>query len=756
MTSSGVEDRAEELLARLSLAEKVAQLGGAWITALVDGEQFSPERASSRLANGIGTVTRIGATTGLRPNARARLANDIQRYLVEHTSAGIPALIHEESTAGFCARDATQFPQAIGLAATWDPARIEAMGAVIREQMVACGARHTLAPVLDIARDPRWGRVEETYGESAHLASRIGVGYVRGVQSSDLAQGVACTGKHFLGHAMSEGGLNHGPTHIGPRELREVFAEPFRAAIAEAGLATVMNSYTSVDGLPCGGSHAILTELLRDELGFTGAVVADYFTTSLLISHHRVAADEAAAAVVALSAGLDMELPDTRCYGSPLLGAIERGEIDVALVDRSVRRVLALKVRLGLFEHPYVDDAIAVRSYDTGEQCALARDLAGASIVVCTNDGILPLDASAIGRVAVVGPCADDVRLLQGDYSYPAHAEISFARGGAAVDPGLPGSVAPDTMAAGPYYPPSVTPLAAVRELVGDVVHERGCDVTGDDDHGVAAAVAAARDADLAIVCVGSRSGLQPPDTVGEMRDATSLALTGVQQQLVDGVLDTGTPTVVVLVGGRVFALPDVAARANALVVAWCPGQEGGHGLADVLFGARDAEGRLPITVPRSVGQVPVHHDHRAGGGRSMFHGDYTDSPAAPLFPFGHGLSYTTFDYTDLAVRAGGVDGGLDVSVTIRNTGARAGVETVQVYVRDDVARLARPDRALAAFTKIALEPGAARTVSLRVEPRSLAYYDEAMRFAVEPGDFTVMVGASAADIRLRETVRVT
>src|SRR5689334_17392767 len=411
----------EALLARMTLDEKLAQLGCVWCTALVEDDAFSPDAASHWLEHGIGEITRIGATTGLGPRDRAAFTNAIQRYLAERTRLGIPAIVHEESTAGLCARDATQFPQAIGLASTWDPDMVERIGGVIREQMVATGARHTLAPVLDVARDPRWGRVEETYGESAYLASRLGVAYVRGVQG-DLADGVAATGKHFLGYALSDGGLNHAPVQLGERELREVVAEPFRAAIAEAGLATVMNSYASVDGLPCGGSKAILDDLLRGELGFTGTVVADYSTTELLVSHHRVAATKGDAARRALEAGLDMELPQLDCYGPPLRALVERGDVDVALVDRSVRRVLALKESLGLFERPYVDEAAAAHAYARPADRALAREAAVKSLVLLRNEGaLLPLPTDA--RVAVIGPAADDERLLQGDYSYPAHTE---------------------------------------------------------------------------------------------------------------------------------------------------------------------------------------------------------------------------------------------------------------------------------------------------------------------------------------------
>ena len=371
----------DDLLARMTLDEKLAQLGCVWSTELVADDAFSVPAAERLLAHGIGEITRIGASTGLRPRERAAFSNAIQRYLVEQTRLGIPAIVHEESTAGLCARDATQFPQAIGLASTWDPDLLERIGAVIRAQMVSTGARHTLAPVLDIARDPRWGRTEETYGESPYLAARLGVAYVRGVQG-DLATGVAATGKHFLGYGLPEGGMNHAPVQLGARELREVYAEPFRAAIAEAGLATVMNSYGSVDGVACGGSKVILDDLLRGELGFTGAVVADYFTTALLISHHNVAATTAEAGKRALEAGLDMELPALECYGAPLKALVEAGEVDVALVDRSVRRVLALKQSLGLFEHPYVDEDAVDAAYGQPDHVALARRPRQKSIVL--------------------------------------------------------------------------------------------------------------------------------------------------------------------------------------------------------------------------------------------------------------------------------------------------------------------------------------------------------------------------------------
>jgi beta-glucosidase len=705
----------DALLARMTLDEKLAQLGCVWCTALLDDGEFADAKADRWIPSGIGEITRIGATTTLDPRERARLANAIQHYLVDHTRLGIPAIVHEESTAGLCARDATQFPQAIGLAATWDPDLIERIGAAIRTQMVATGARHTLAPVLDVARDARWGRVEETYGESPYLTARLGVAYVRGVQG-ELRAGVAATGKHFLGYAMSEGGLNHAPVHFGARELREVYAEPFRAAIAEANLATVMNSYSSVDGLPCGGSKAVLDDLLRGELGFRGTVVADYETTALLISHHRVAANPGEAAKRALEAGLDMELPQVSCYGVPLKELIEAGNIDEALVDRSVRRVLALKDALGLFENPFVDEADVSSAYHRAEDRALAREAATKSLVLLHNDGVLPLARSA--NVAVFGAHADDERLVQGDYSYPAHTEIMRPAD-----------------APGPFYPETITPLAGIRAVAIGTV-------TFTDD------VEAARAADVAVCFVGGRSGLTPECTSGEFRDVTDLRLPAAHIELVNAVTGTGTPTVVVVISGRAHSLDDIDTAAG--IYAWLPGEQAGAAIADVLYGIESPSGKLPISLPHTVGQVPIHHDTRAGGGRSAIYGDYVDAPCAPLYPFGFGLSYTTFDTSNLRLANGArTDASFELAVDVRNAGARAGDEVVQLFLRDQVARVARPERQLAGFTRITLQPGEQRSITFIVDPTVLAYYDEAMQLVVEPGAVRATVGTQQLDFEV-------
>jgi beta-glucosidase len=769
MTDLSIDGQVEDLLGRMTLDEKLAQVGSIYLTELVRGDRFDADLVASKLEHGIGHVTRIGASTGLRPAASARLMNQIQRVAVERTRLGIPVMVHEEAVAGYCGRDATQFPQAIGLASTWDEALVEEVADAIRKQMVAVGARHSLSPVLDVARDARWGRVEETYGEDPYLVGRLGTAYVRGLQGDDLRHGVIATGKHFLGYAMSEGGMNHAPVHLGPRELREVYAEPFSAAIRDARLASIMNSYSSIDGVPCAGSAAILDDLLRGELGFDGVVVADYSAVQLLMTHHGVAADPGHAGVLALQAGLDLELPERVCFGDALKAEVQAGRLDMAVLDRAVRRVLRSKFLVGLFEQPYVDEGAATAVFDTPADRALARRAATASIVLLQNEGgLLPLDPAVLRRVAVLGPSADDERLLQGDYHYPAHLEIVYDNDGANV---LSGGTPPASTGGeaylpadggafepGPHFVEHVTPLAALRTALPGVelVHAAGCGITGDDASGIGEAVAAATGADVALVFVGGRSGLTRKSTVGEARDATDLGLTGVQPQLVDAVARTGTPTVVVLLSGRVHAIPELAASVPAVVQAWLPGEEGGNAIVDVLLGRAEPGGRLPVSMPRTVGQVPIHHDYRTGGGRAMFYGDYTDSSPKPLYAFGHGLTYTTFEYGALDLVASGTTSEpIVLRASVTNVGARRGTEVVQLYVRDLVASVVRPFQQLVGFGRVALEPGASASIEFEVHPSRLAFYDEAMRFVTEPGAFRFSVGGAADRARTHVVVDV-
>jgi beta-glucosidase len=752
--SRSIEERVDDLLGRMTPQEKVAQLGCVWPTQLVRDGTFSPERAARRLANGIGHVTRIAATTSLRPVGLARFHNEVQRHLLTETRLGIPAVIHEEAVAGFCARDATQFPHAIGLAATWDPALMSEIGEVIRRQMTAVGARHTLSPVLDIGRDPRWGRVEETYGEDPELAGQMAVAYVRGVQGNGdpdgLPDGVACTGKHFLGYSVADGGLNHGPVQLGGRELREVFAEPFAAAIRDAGLASVMNSYSSVDGIACAASRVVLTELLRAELGFCGTVVADYESVNFIHSHHRIAADKQGAAVAALNAGLDMELPALDCYGQPLLDALDAGLIDPDVVDTSVRRVLVQKFALGLFDDPFVDEGAAAVAFGRAEDVQLARRAAAESVVMLRNDGVLPL-ANKPASIAVIGPHADDLRLTQGDYHYPTHLEILTVNIEAGLMPESGGEFAP-----GAHFPETVTPLEALRARYPStrIEHVAGCEVAGDDRSGIDDARRAAAAAEVALVFVGGRSGLMPDSTTGEARDTADLTLTGVQTELVEAVASTGTPTVVIVMSGRVHALEREDAVAGALLLAWPGGQQAGAGIVDVLSGDVSPSGRLPVSLPRRSGQVPVHYNHRAGGGRSTWWMDYVDGPTSPLYPFGHGLGFSSVEHEIVAATTEGTTrDAVDVTVTVTNTGTRRCTEVVQLYVRDDVASVARPDRQLVGLARVELHPGQRRHVMFGVHPSKLAFHDESMSRVCEPGTFTFMTGPSSGHLEASATV---
>ncbi len=752
---ASIEDRVENLVSLMTLDEKLAQLGCFWSTAFVSTGSFDPIVVAEMMPHGLGQVTRIGASTGLHPQESAAFMNAIQRVAIEQTRLGIPIMVHEESTGGFCHRDATVFPQGIGLSATWNPALVKQVAEVIRTQMLAVGARHALAPVLDVARDPRWGRVEESYGENPVLNGVIGTAYVQGLQSDDLLHGVAATGKHFLGYAMSEGGRNWGPVQLGPRELREVYAEPFAAVIRNAGLATVMNSYASVDGLPCAGTSAILNELLREELGFSGLVVADYASIVMLMEYHHVAATPGEAGRLALCAGLDMELPAVNCYGAPLKAEIEAGHLPLEIVDTAVRRVLQLKLKLGLFENPYVDETTVNEVFQTPAQRALARKAVAESIILLTNDGVLPL-ASTVKRVAVIGPGADDKRLLQGDYHYPAHLEMIYAAPQNLEAAGLLVPQATGAYAPGPYFTPHITPLAGLRAALGtdvEVRYARGCAVMDDDRSGFAEARQVASEADVAVVVAAGRSGLLRPVTVGEANDATNLDLTGVQRELVDAIAATGTPLVVVVLSGRVHTLAPIAEQANALLQVFPPGEEGGNGLADVLTGKVNPGGRLPVSMPRSVGQIPNYIGPRAGGDRTMFFGDYIDSPTTPLFAFGHGLSYTQFTYNNFAVQASSTTEPIEISIEVRNSGEYTGDEVVQLYFRDMVSSVARPERMLLGFARIPLTPGQTQRLTFSVHPSRLAFYDVQMRFVTEPGAFTFSVGSSSSDIKAEKTV---
>ncbi|MCA9918438.1 MAG: glycoside hydrolase family 3 C-terminal domain-containing protein [Anaerolineales bacterium] len=754
--SQPIAERVADLLGRMTLDEKLAQLGSAWVFELLTDMQFDTQKAAPILQHGLGHITRVAGASSLKPKEGAALANRIQRFLREETRLGIPAIVHEECCSGYMARNATCFPQIIGLASTWEPELTRQMANVVRRQMKAAGAHQGLSPLLDVVRDPRWGRVEETFGEDPYLVALNGAQFVQGLQGENWQERVIATAKHFVGYGVPDGGFNWNPAHIPARELREIYLLPFETAVKTTHLQSVMNGYNELDGVPCAANEELLDTILRQEWGFDGVVVSDYFAVDQLQQAHHVTGNKAESAVRALAAGIDIELPGTDCYGGPLKSAIEQGEIDVALIDRSVARLLTQKFALGLFENPYVEaDAVAL---DTPAERQLAREIAQKSIILLKNeDDLLPLPKN-VGRIAVIGPQADSTRHLVGDYAYIAHIE-SLMEARAQGQPGMAMPV-PDAMEVDDAFVPMHTILQALRDKVSagtEFLYAKGCAVLGADRSGFAEAVTAAANADVALLFLGGKSGLTDDCTCGEARDRADLNLTGVQQELLEAVYATGTPTVLVLVNGRPLSTTWAADNIPAIVEAWLPGEEGAEAVADVLFGDFNPGGKLPITVPRHVGQVPIFYNHKPSGGRSHWKGDYVDLSHKPLWSFGFGLSYTQFDITNLRVEQTAVstNESISISVDISNVGQRAGSEVVQLYVRDEVASVTRPLKELKGFQRVQLEPGETRTVTFTLAANQLAFYDSQMRFALEPGTIKLMVGTSSDDLPLVVEIEV-
>lgn len=748
--NTSISDRVEDLLKRMTLDEKIAQLGSYWVYEVLTDAQFSTSKAQTLLQHGIGQITRIGGASSLRPADSARLANEIQKFLRDNTRLGIPALVHEESCSGYMARGATCFPQMIGVSSTWEPELVEAVGRTIRTQMKAVGAHQALSPVMDVTRDPRWGRAEETFGEDPYLVARMGAAIVRGLQSDDIKQGVIATGKHFLGYGLSEGGMNWAPPHIPLRELLEIFLQPFEAAIKTAGLMSIMNAYNELDGVPCGASRELFAHLLRDQLGFAGLVVSDYFAVQMLFEYHHVANSKAEAARLALEAGIDIELPGTDCYGAPLRQAVESGAIGIDLIDQVVGRVLTMKFRMGLFEQPFVAEDQAAAVFDTPEQRQLAREIAGKSIVLLKNaENLLPLRKD-IPSIAVIGPNADKVRHQMGDYSYPAHIESLLEL---MDSPNLLPQTMPDKVELADIGVAMVSVLDGIKAKLGPQTELRyapGCEVLGNSQEGFAQAIKAAREAQVAVVVVGDKAGLTDSCSSGESRDRMELGLPGVQQQLVEAIAATGTPVVLVMMNGRPLAIPWIAEHIPAILEVWLPGEEGGNAVADVLFGDTNPGGKLPISFPRAVGQLPVYYNHKPSGGRSHWKGDYIEGSPKPLFPFGYGLSYTQFAYTNLRLDPLEIEpkGKISIRVDVTNCGHVAGDEVVQLYLHDEQASVTRPVKELKGFKRLNLASGETKTVTFQLDARQLGFYNQDMVYVVEPGVIEVMVGSSSNDIR--------
>ncbi|AOH83924.1 beta-glucosidase [Sphingomonas panacis] len=745
-----IDLRVRDLMARMTLDEKVAQLDvlSTRKRAVMTPEGgFDAARADTLHPAGIGQITRpsdlagaaTATNTGADVSGRWRtpantiaFINAAQDWARTRTRLGIPILFHEEALHGYMAPDATSFPQAIALAGTFDRDLVERANSVIARETRAHGSTLVLSPVVDIARDPRWGRIEETFGEDPYLCGEMGVAAVIGLQGEgrELAPGkVHATLKHMTGHGQPQAGDNIAPALLGERELRSAFFPPFRAVVSRTGIGAVMPSYNEIDGVPSHGNRWLLTDVLRGEWGFDGAIVSDYAAIGELATLHHVAADAGEAARIALDAGVDCDLPDGKSYGA-LADLVRAGKVPLANVDAACRRMLTMKFRAGLFEAAPIDPRAAAKLTGNAEARAIALEAARKSIALLVNDGTLPLDAKALKRVAVIGPNAAIARL--GGYSSTPKATVSLLDG---VKAHLAGTA--------------------------EVVHAQGVFITRSEDRSandvqladparnrtlIAEAVAVARTADVILLAIGdteqtSREGY----AANHLGDRVDLDLLGEQNALFAAMKATGKPVVVIAINGRPPSWPTVVAQTNALLECWYVGQEGGTVIAEAVFGVINPGAKLPVTVVREVGQVPLYYDHKPTALRGYLFAD-----KAPLFPFGFGLSYTSFEIGTPRLSAPRIarEGTVTVEVDVRNTGARAGDEVVQLYIRDQVSSVSRPVRELKGFERVTLAPGERRTLRFELGPEAFRLWNAEMREVVEPGLFDIMAGPNSADLK--------
>ena len=750
--SQPVDRRVEDLLARMTLDEKVAQLETVWESKAklqTPTGDFSPALASQNFPNGIGGfarpsdyrgVTQSNGAAGASGEAvnrdarqTAEFVNAAQHWAVEHTRLGIPILMHEESLHGYVARGATSFPQAIALASTWDPGLVTQVFSVAAREARARGATLVLAPVVDVARDPRWGRIEETYGEDPYLVTQMGLAAIRGFQGPTLplpADKVFVTLKHFTGHGWPENGTNVGPAHLGERELREVFFPPFEAAVKTFPIQSLMASYNEIDGIPSHANSWLLNDVLRREWGYKGAVVSDYYGIRELVTRHHLYSDVKDAADRTIHSGVDVETPDPEGYAK-LPELVREGRVPMALIDQAVRRVLKLKFEAGLFEHPYPDVATAQAKTATPDAVALARIAADRAIVLLKNDrGLLPLDASKIHRMAVLGTHAKDTPI--GGYSDVPRHVVSVLEG---IQEAGKGRFAVD-YSEGVRLTESRCWSCDEVKLVPAAVNRKL----------IAAAVQTAKKADVVVMVLGgneqtSREGWAET----HLGDRSSLDLVGQQEDLAKAIFALHKPTAVILLNGRPLSVNYLAANAPALLEGWYLGQETGHGVADVLFGKVNPGGKLPVSIARSVGQLPVFYDHKPTSRRG-----YLFDTTAPLYPFGYGLSYTSFAISAPRVLTPTVPTNQParIAVDVANTGSRAGDEVVQLYIHDDEASVTRPVIELKRFQRVMLQPGEHRTVTFELTPDDLALWNPDMVKVVEPGTFTISAGPNSVDLK--------
>lgn len=764
-TGLPVAERVEALVEAMTLREKVAQLYGVWVASSPVGDDVAPFQHDMNedaveldelLPHGLGQLTRpfgsapVDAAVGVVSLVRS------QKRIMAANRFGIPAIAHEECLAGFTAWGAASYPVPLSWGATFDPGLIERAAARIGAGMRSVGVHQGLAPVLDVTRDPRWGRTEETIGEDPYLVATIATGYVRGLESS----GIVATLKHFIGYSASKAARNLAPVSMGRREFNDVMVPPFELAVRDGGVRSVMHAYTDVDGVPSAADEALLTLLLRDTWGFTGTVVADYFGVAFLKTLHGVAGSWEEAAASALRAGVDVELPTVKAYAEPLVAAVESGDLDETFVDRALRRVLLQKAEFGMLDADWsplpegwseadLDDVDAVRgriALDTAEDRALAREVAERAVVLVRNDGTLPLQADTGIRIAVIGPLADDPFAMLGCYSFPSHVGTLHPEVPIGIE--LP-TVLESLRGEFPNAEFALEPGVSVDGKGDDPAETAQLDAVGLDR-----ATAAAREADLVIAVLGDHAGLFGRGTSGEGCDAASMRLPGRQQDLLDALIATGTPVVATLVEGRPYALGSAVEQASAIVTAFFPGEEGGPAIAGVLSGRVNPSGRLPVSIPAHEGGQPATYLAPPLGGPT---GVSNIDPTA-AFPFGHGLSYSSFEWSDAVTDAAETttSGSVTVSLTVTNTGERAGVENVQLYLHDPVASVVRPVNKLIGYASVPLDAGASTVVSFEVSADLSSFTGRDYSRIVEPGELELRLGASSGDIRFALPVTLT
>lgn len=754
-----VEERVADLLSRMTLEEKVAQMMGVWNdkkeTLIDELGNFDFEKASKAYAhgNGIGQVGRpsdagkdeqAGHEAGFNARQTVELTNAIQKFFIENSRLGIPVVFHEECLHGLASKGATSFPQPIGLGGTFNPELVEKLYAMTAEETRVRGGHQALTPVVDVARDPRWGRVEETFGEDPYLVSQLGVAAVKGFQGDgefNNKKHVMATLKHFAAHGQPESGMNCGPVNISERVLRETFLMPFKEAIEEANVISVMASYNEIDGVPSHANEWLLIDVLRDEWGFKGFVVSDYYAIWELFDRpathgHCVAKDRKQAAELAIKAGVNIELPEPDCYPSAI-ELVQEGTLSEEMLDHLVGPMLYWKFKMGLFDDPYLDPEVAEQISGSDKNKELALQAAQETITLLKNEGnVLPLDASKIKKIAVVGPNA--TRSLLGGYSGAPKTNINILDG---------------------------IKAKAERHQI-DVVYSEGCKITiggkweedavviptpEENRNLIAKAIEDVKDADVILLAIGGNDQTSRESWArNHMGDRTDLNLIGEQDELVNAMVATGKTVIALVVNGRPLSINNVVEKVQGIFECWYLGQEGGNAVADVLFGDVNPSGKLPISIPKSVGQLPIYYNYKPSARRGFLFDD-----AKPLYPFGFGLSYTNFEFSNLSLENAkiSVDGSTSVSVDVTNIGTVEGSEVVQMYIRDCFSSVTRPVKELKGFKKVWLKAGETKTVEIPINKKSLAFFDTRMNFVVEPGEFEIMIGNSSRDEDLKKVI---